>query len=88
MLTKSERPIQCLTLAARRDTKTAVRILLCVSLHFSCAADTCQLKGDRSLFITGDGEGEGGRGGEGRRSKDLCQFKVKFTLPQLVSVVL
>ena len=66
MLTKSERPIQCLTLAARRDTKTAVRILLCVSLHFSCAADTCQLKGDRSLFITGGGEGEGGRGGEGR----------------------
>ena len=51
MLTKLERPIQCLTLAARRDTKTAVRILLCVSLHFSCAADTCQLKGDRSLFI-------------------------------------
>ena len=86
MLTKSKRPIQCLTLAARRDTKTAVRILLCVSLNFSCAADTCQLKGDRSLFITGGGEGEGGEREEEIEGFMLIQSKIY--LSTIISVVL
>lgn len=88
MLTKSKRPIQCLTLAARRDTKTAVRILLCVSLHFSCAADTCQLKGDRSLFITGGGEGgEGGGRGEEIEGFMLIQSKIYLSAISLCCIM-
>ena len=87
MLTKSKRPIQCLTLAARRDTKTAVRILLCVSLNFSCAADTCQLKGGRSLFITGGGEGEGEGGEREEEIEGFMLIQSKIYLSTIISVV-